>query len=190
MKIIELLKRRRSYYDINRELPVDKEVIFKFVKQATELVPDAFNMKSSRVIVVVGEKQDQLWDNIYDVFQDEVPRERIDSFKNAYGTILYFYDRDVVEDFKSRFALYADRFEEWAIQSSAMLQISIWTGLRELNIGASLQHYNPVIDEMIREMFDLPSSWILNAQMPFGGIVSEMDPKEKEDIEKRVKIED
>lgn len=189
MKIIQLLEKRRSYYEINREIPVDEETIIQFVREATELVPDAFNMKSSRVIVVVGEKQDELWDNIYNAFEGQVPRDKIDGFKNAYGTILYFYDRAVVEDLKSRFELYADKFEEWSIQALGMLQINIWTGLRELEIGASLQHYNPVIDEMVREMFDIPSSWILNAQMPFGAIAAEQEPKEKEDISKRVKIE-
>jgi predicted oxidoreductase (fatty acid repression mutant protein) len=75
------------------------------------------------------------------------------------------------------------------MQSSAMLQISIWSGLRELGIGASLQHYNPVIDQKVRELFDLPESYLLIAQMPFGGIVKEPDLKEKEDITKRVQIE-
>lgn len=75
------------------------------------------------------------------------------------------------------------------MQSSAMLQISIWSGLRELGIGASLQHYNPVIDQKVRELFDLPESYLLIAQMPFGGIVNEPDLKEKEDITKRVQIE-
>lgn len=188
MKTIKLLKQRRSYYEINKDLPVEEKVVFDFIKEATELVPDAFNMKSSRVIVAVGEKHEQLWDNIYNVFGGEVPREKIDSFKNAYGTILCFYDQEVVDTLRSKFVLYADRFEDWAIQSSGMLQLSIWTGLRELNIGASLQHYNPVIDDMVREMFDIPKSWVLNAKIPFGGIVAEPQAKDKEDISQRVRI--
>lgn len=188
MKILESLKERRTHYDINRGLPVNEIKVFDLIEKATELVPDAFNMKSSRVIVVTGEKQDQLWDNIYDVFEGNVAREKIDSFKNGYGTILYFYDGDVVKNLQSQYALYADRFEGWAIQSSGMLQLSIWSGLKELGIGASLQHYNPVIDEMVKKMFQLPESYILNAQMPFGGIGSHPDEKAKEDISKRVKI--
>ncbi len=189
VKILESLEERRSYYDINKNLPVEEEKVFDLVEKATELVPDAFNMKSSRVVVAVGEKHNQLWDNIYNVFQGKVPREKIDGFKNGYGTILYFYDNDVVKSLQSQFPTYADRFPDWASQSSGMLQLSIWSGLRELGIGASLQHYNPVIDDMVREMFNLPESYILNAQMPFGGIGSHPAPKEKEDISKRVKIE-
>lgn len=188
MKIIDVLEKRRSYYVINKDILVSQDKIIDFIYKTTELVPDAFDMKSSRVIVALGEEHDKLWDNIYDVFGGEVPREKIDGFKAGYGTILYFYDMDVVDDLKLQYELYADRFEDWAIQVSGMLQINIWSGLRELDIGASLQHYNPIIDDMVREMFDLPSSWVLNAQMPFGGIVSEPEPKEKEDISKRVII--
>lgn len=188
MKILESLKERRTHYDINRELPIEEEKVFDLVKEATELVPDAFNMKSSRVIVVIGEKQNQLWNKVYDVFEGKVPREKIDSFKNGYGTILYFYDEDIVKSLQGQFPIYADEFPNWAIQSSGMLQLSIWSGLKELGIGASLQHYNPVIDKMVREMFDLPDNYILNAQMPFGGIGSHPDEKAKEDISNRVKI--
>lgn len=188
MKILESLKERRSHYDINSDLPVNEVEVFDLVEKATELVPDAFNMKSSRVIVVTGEKQKELWDNIYEVFGGKVPRAKIDSFKNGYGTILYFYDKAVVKNLQDQFPTYAERFIEWASQSSGMLQISIWSGLKELGIGASLQHYNPVIDDMVKEMFDLPDSYSLNAQMPFGGINSNPAEKEKEDISKRVKI--
>lgn len=188
MKILESLKGRRSHYDINKELSVDEKKVFDLVKEATELVPDSFNMKSSRVLVVTGEKQDQLWDKIYDEFQGKVSREKIDSFKNGYGTILYFFDEAIVKDLQSKFPTYAHNFPGWALQSAGMLQLSIWSGLKELGIGASLQHYNPVIDDMVKEMFNIPESFVLNAQMPFGGIGSSPAEKEKEDISKRVKI--
>ena len=56
LKIIQSLTERRTYYDINKELPVKQEEVVELIKQATELVPDAFNMKSSRVVVVTGDK--------------------------------------------------------------------------------------------------------------------------------------
>ena len=51
---------------------------------------------------------------------------------------------------------YAENFPVWANQSSGMLHLSLWTALRELGIGATVQHYNPVIDEAVRKRFDLP----------------------------------
>ena len=62
-----------------------------------------------------------------------------------------------------------------------MLQLAVWTVLRELKVGASLQHYNPVIDDKVKDLFNIPSQYRLVAQMPFGG-------KDKEDIDQRVKI--
>ena len=47
MKITEALKARRSYYAINRELPVAIDRVMDMVKELTELVPDAFNMKAA-----------------------------------------------------------------------------------------------------------------------------------------------
>ncbi|HHX37788.1 MAG TPA: nitroreductase family protein [Clostridiaceae bacterium] len=188
MSIIDALAKRRSYYNINRELPVEIDQVFDLVDKITELVPDAFNMKSSRVVVVTGEHQDKLWDTIYDVFEGKVSREKIDGFKTGNGTILYFYDADVVANLQEQFPNYAHNFPLWANQAVGMLQISIWSALRELNIGASLQHYNPVIDDAVKKMFDLPASWTLNAQMPFGGIESEPEPKESENIRERVRI--
>lgn len=71
---------------------------------------------------------------------------------------------------------------------NGMLQLAVWTVLRELKVGASLQHYNPVIDDKVKDLFNIPSQYRLVAQMPFGGIVSEPEEKDKEDIDQRVKI--
>ena len=115
-----------------------------------------------------------------------MPRAKIDSFRAGAGTVLYFYDRDVVESLMQRFPSYAGNFPGWALQASGMLQLSVWSGLRELGVGASLQHYNPVIDQAVRALFGLPESYVLVAQMPFGGIEAEPEAKAREDISKRV----
>jgi predicted oxidoreductase (fatty acid repression mutant protein) len=186
MKIQESLEKRRTYYAISSSLPADEKKVEELVESLTELVPDAFNMKSARVIVAFDDTHRTLWDRIYDAFSGKVAREKIDSFRAGAGTILYFYDEAVVRSMQEKFPRYAENFPIWAQQANGMLQISVWSGLRELEIGASLQHYNPVIDDAVRKLFDVPEDWKLVAQMPFGGIVSEPDAKEKEDISKRV----
>ena len=188
MAVANALRKRRSYYNLNKELPVSEDEVKSLLKEITELVPDAFNMKSARIAVALGIKQDELWDRIYDAFGGKVAREKIDSFKAAAGTVLYFYDENVVEAMQEQFPGYAENFPIWANQANGMLQINVWTALREIGIGANIQHYNPVIDDAVREMFDLPENWKLIAEMPFGGIVSEPDPKDKEDIDNRVKF--
>lgn len=189
MGILESIAKRRSIYNLSKELPVEQEQVIDTITKAVELVPDAFNMKSARVVVALDEKQDQLWDTIYDVFGGKVAREKIDSFKAGAGTVLYFYDQSVVASMQEQFASYAKNFPIWANQANGMLQFTIWTALRELGIGANLQHYNPVIDEAVKDLFEIPENYVLLAQMPFGGITAEPDPKEKEDISLRVKVQ-
>lgn len=188
MSIIQSLEKRRTYYDINGDLPVSKAEIVERIQQITELVPDAFNMKSARVVVLFDEQHKQLWDEVYHIFGGNVPREKLDSFKAGAGTVLYFYDEATVKSLQEAFPLYADNFPVWANQANGMLQISIWSALRELGVGASLQHYNPVIDEKIKSLYHIPESYKLIAQMPFGGIGSEPDAKAKEDIGQRVQV--
>ena len=65
---------------------------------------------------------------IYEVFNGKISREKIDSFKAGAGTILYFYDQQVIEAMQQQFPLYADNFPVWANQASGMLQLSIWSG--------------------------------------------------------------
>ncbi len=188
MSIKESIAKRRTYYQINKTIPVEEKEITTLIKDLTELVPDAFNMKSARVVVALGKQQDALWDTIYNVFGGKVSREKIDGFKAGYGTILYFYDTEVVKKLQEQFPLYAANFPIWANQANGMLQFTIWSGLEELGLGANLQHYNPVIDDAVRVMFNLPKSWTLLAEMPFGGIAGQPGPKDKEDISLRVKV--
>ncbi len=188
MGILQSLQGRRSYYGINADLPVSQEIVEQHIAQLTELVPDALNMKSSRVVVAFDDAHRKLWDAIYDAFGGKVPREKIDSFRAGAGTVLYFYDEATVERLQQKFPAYADNFPLWALQASGMLQLSVWSGLRDLDIGASLQHYNPVIDSKVRELFEVPEHYRLIAQMPFGGIAAEPAAKEKEDISRRVTV--
>lgn len=188
MSIVASLAKRRSYYQITKHLPVSEAAIIARVRELTELTPDAFNMKSSRLAIALGEKQDALWNAIHAAFGGKVSRKKINTFQSGAGTILYFYDRSVVEALQQRFPTYAENFPGWALQASGMLQISVWSGLRELGVGASLQHYNPVVDEAVRSLFGLPESYVLVAEMPFGGIAAEPAPKEKEDVDLRVSV--
>ncbi|MDY6344828.1 MAG: nitroreductase family protein [Sphaerochaetaceae bacterium] len=188
MSIIDSLEKRRSIYQIDKHLPVPQEQVVSMVEQATALVPDAFNMKSARVVVALGAQQDRLWDTIYEVFGGKVPREKINGFKNGAGTILYFIDMAVVEGMQKQFPLYAANFPIWAQQANGMLQLSIWSALRDMDIGANLQHYNPVIDQKVKELFKVPEHYQLVAQMPFGGIVALPDAKPAEDIALRVSV--
>ena len=69
-----------------------------------------------------------------------------------------------------------------------MLQFAIWTALEDLGLGVNLQHYNPLIDEDIKQIFDLPDSWDLVAQMVFGEKLEDAPAIAKIPTGSRVKI--
>ena len=188
MSIKEALVKRRSVYALNKELPVSEAEVIKTIEETVALVPDAFDSKSQRVVVALGDKQNELWDAVYNVFNGQVPKEKTDGFKAAAGTVLYFTDENVTKNLQTTYPLYADNFPVWAGHANGMLQFAIWSALAEIGIGANLQHYNPVIDETINKVFNVPASYKLVAQMPFGGIAATPVAKETEDISKRVTI--
>ena len=74
------------------------------------------------------------------------------------------------------------------MQSNGMLQFAIWTALEDMGLGVNIQHYNPLIDEDIRKIFDLDDSWDLVAQMVFGEKLEDPAPIEKLSTGERVKI--
>ena len=187
MEFMDAVAARRTVYSLNKDLPVAQQQVTDMVKRATELVPDAFNMRSQRVALVQGAQQDKLWDAIYDAFDGKVAREKIDGFKAGAGTVLYFVDTDTVKNLQDQFPSHAGNFPVWAQQSNGMLQFAPWTGLRrEMGVGANLQHYNPVIDDAVRALTGVPESYQLVAQMVF--IVEDAGEKPGEDISDRVTV--
>ena len=83
--------------------------------------------------------------------------------------------------------MYADNFPVWSEHSSAIAQFATWTALAEIGIGASLQHYNPIVDAEVAETFDIPSNWKLRAQLVFGSIEAEAGEKTFMDDAERFK---
>lgn len=114
--------------------------------------------------------------------------EKINGFKSAYGTILFYTDTDVVHQFEKDFALYANNFYDWSEQAQGSAQISVWTALAEKGIGANLQHYNPLIDDQVQQAFKIPANWRLRAQLDFGSIEADAPKKDFMADTKRFKV--
>jgi len=87
-----------------------------------------------------------------------------------------------------KFPFYAKNYKIWALEQNGMLQMNIWNALTELGLGASLQHYNELIEDKVADMFDIPSTWRLIAEMPFGGIKEVPKEKPQVDLEKRILV--
>lgn len=186
--MLETMKKRRTYYKLSKDLPLSDEELISLIKEVLYYTPDAYNIESQEVSLLIGDKHEMLWDDINKVFDGKIAPEKINDFKGAYGTILIFINEDKVNTVKDKFPLYKDAFDYYKHHASGMFQINLWNALREQGIGASIQHYNPVIDEIVREKYSYKDNQKLVVQMVFGGIIEEPEPKPKEDINKRIKV--
>ena len=192
---LEAIAKRRSIYGISKQTDVTQERIQEIVEQAALHTPSAFNSQSARVVLLFGEQHDKLWSITMETLRKIVPagafsqtEQKINSFAAGAGTVLYFEDMSVVEGLQKQFALYKDNFPIWSLQSNGMLELVIWTALEQEGLGASLQHYNPLIDDEVKSIWKLPAPWKLIAQMPFGAMTAEPDAKEFQPIRDRLKV--
>lgn len=186
---------RRSIYTLHHESPVSREVIVKEISDMLLHVPSAFNSQSAKVVLLFDNAHYDLWDIVLDTLKPLVDPERfpatrskISTFSAAYGTVLYFDDTAITDELIQQFPAYADNFNPWAEQANGMLQFAVWTMFSSMGLGASLQHYNPLIDEKVKARFDIPASWRLRAQMPFGAFDTLPPEKDKLPIEERLII--
>lgn len=177
MSFLDHIKQRRTIYAVGKNVALTPEKIESVIKEAVNHSPSAFNSQTSRIVTLFGESHLQFWNIVRETLRKIVPEAafegtntKINSFAAGYGTVLFYEDQDVVKSLQEQFALYADNFPVWSEHSSAIAQFSVWTALSEQNIGASLQHYNPIVDAEIAEIFDIPANWKLRAQLVFGSI--------------------
>lgn len=177
MSFLGHIKQRRTIYAVGKNVALTPEQIESVIKEAVNHSPSAFNSQTSRIVTLFGESHLQFWNIVRETLRKIVPEAafegtntKINSFAAGYGTVLFYEDQDVVKSLQEQFALYADNFPVWSEHSSAIAQFSVWTALSEQNIGASLQHYNPIVDAEIAEIFDIPANWKLRAQLVFGSI--------------------
>lgn len=192
----EALRDRRSCYAINDKSPLSGEALREIIDFALMNLPSSFNSQSTRLVLLLGEHHKKLWNGIaMETLRAIVPAEnfaptqsKIESFAAGHGTVLFFEDRRVVENLQARFPTYADNFPLWARDANAMHQLAIWTMLEDAGLGASLQHYNPIIDAKVLEHWSIDPNWQLVAQMPFGGIAELPAASAKEPVEARRKF--
>lgn len=191
----EAIENRRSIYALSKESPVSNQDIIDVVEHSVKHVPSSFNAQSGRAVILFGEHHDKLWEITRETLRKIVPKEnfastneKIDSFQNGYATILFFEDQAVIEGLQEMFPLYQDNFPIWSMESNGMLEFAVWTGLEDLGLGASLQHYNPLIDDEVKEHFKLPKHWKLMAEMPLGKPLAPAGVKEFSPLENRVKV--
>lgn len=193
MNYTDAIKTRRSIYDLTNISPISNARIKEILSDAITYTPSAFHSQSSRVLLLFGTQHQVLWDIVKETLKVIVPTDKfadtetkLNSFAAGYGTVLFFEDMKTVEQMQKSVPSYAENFPIWSLQSAGMLQYAVWTAFASEGLGASIQHYNPLIDEKVRAEFDVSSDWKLLAQMPFGKSNSTPDALEYKTIDERL----
>ena len=192
----EAMAHRRSYYALKNESPITDNEIIDIVHSAVKHVPSAFNSQSTRVVVLLHDKHQRVWEITKDVLREIVSAEAFgntknkieSSFQSGYGTLLFYEDQRPVKALQEQFPRYADNFPIWSQHTNAMHQFAIWTMLEDAGFGVSVQHYNPLIDELVAKEFNTPAEWTLIAQMPFGAPAGEPGEKDYQPLSDRVLV--
>lgn len=196
MELYQAMKKRRSNYNLTSSSPISDSRIREILSDAITYTPSAFHSQSSRVVLLLGERHKKFWSLVEDTLRAVVPADKfapteakLASFAAGHGTILYLEDMPTVEKLQQDFPLYAENFPVWSNQSAGMLQYAVWTALSQEGLGASLQHYSPLVDAAAAKEFGLPEGWKLLAQMPFGAPSAEPAPIAYKPIEERLVVQ-
>jgi uncharacterized protein len=93
---LEAVKNRRTYYLLKKESPIDDQKIEDIVGQALLHTPSSFNSQSTRVLLLLKDEHDKLWEIAKTALKAAVSAEKwsaselkLNLFQGAYGTVSY-----------------------------------------------------------------------------------------------------
>ena len=190
---MDVIEKRRSNYDLGNNLEISKKDLINLLRKIIYYAPSPFNVQSSKIVLLNKKSHHLLWTTVVEEFLKknnngdllDSDKARIKREDKAYGTILFYKDERVIEEFKEKLDAYEPKsLDSWCIEESAMLQMNIWNELRLRNIGAHIVHFDD-IDEEVSVAFDIDKNYKLVAMMVFGNIIQEAAVKPKKDIDKR-----
>lgn len=85
---------RRSYYQMTNESTISDARIKELVTHTIKHVPSSFNSQTTRMVVVLKEKHEELWDAIMEIYKMQLPADKFEhakgrmvGFRKAYGTV-------------------------------------------------------------------------------------------------------
>lgn len=186
MEFVDAVTARRSEYMLDdRDVPVD-EVVAR-MRDIAGAVPSSFNSQSARAFFLLGDDHRRFWGLVEDVLRERArdpesfkrTQVKLAGFSAAAGTILFYEIDSKTEDLIEAHPSYRDLFPQWAEHGNAMLQFAAWVAIRDMGLGANIQHYNPIVDSKVAKEFGIPDGYRLVAQMVFGRIVEPAGPKQK-----------
>ncbi|TCB74713.1 nitroreductase family protein [Acinetobacter sp. ANC 3781] len=195
-QFLDLINKRRTIYAVGKNVEQSPEYLTELIQHAIKQSPSSFNSQSSRAVILFNDEHEKFWGFVKEKLKSYAKDEdaaaktvaKMDSFAAGVGTVLFFEDMDVIQGLQEQFPSYADNFPVWAEHSTAIAQFATWTALHTDGLGASLQHYNPIVDEQVHAEWNIPASWKLRAQLVFGSVEGEAKDKAYMDDAVRFKV--
>jgi hypothetical protein len=93
-QFMDAVRLRRSVYQLGKDIPVTDARIQELIKETILHVPSSFNTQTARVVLLVKEEHEKLWDMTKDILKAIVPADgwaategKLNMFKAAYGTV-------------------------------------------------------------------------------------------------------
>jgi predicted oxidoreductase (fatty acid repression mutant protein) len=91
---LEAVKERRTYYALNKDIPISEKEVQDIVKEVVLHVPSSFNSQSARLVLLLNDEHDRFWDFTLEVLKTMVPadqlpptEQKIAGFKAAKGSV-------------------------------------------------------------------------------------------------------
>ena len=91
---LQFLAKRRTYYQLTAKSPISDAQIQEIIEQVILNVPSAFNSQTVRVVLLVKDEHQKLWDIVTEVLKVVVPEhafpateKKLNGFRSAYGTV-------------------------------------------------------------------------------------------------------
>jgi len=171
---LQAIAGRRSIYALQKSSTISDARIQEILTETIKYSPSSFNSQSSRAVLLLNSEHDKLWDIGHDAIKNNLPdaynnlKPKLDGYKAAYGTVLWFEDQETLDGMKSKNP--GMPFDQWSEHSIGMLQIHTWDTFSLEGLGANLQHYNfiPNFSKQVKENWSLPEKWDLKGQLVFG----------------------
>ncbi|KAI8621277.1 nitroreductase [Chytriomyces sp. MP71] len=186
---------RRSHRNIKRESTLSDAQLQDLVKFALTHSPSSYNTQTTRIVLLLKDAHEKFWETgkkgaaeTQEGSHLENTLNRLTLFQSGYGTILFFEDTQLVESKPDESKAI---WVEMQAHGAGIIHYVLWTALAEAGMGASLQHFsNKLTLEYIKSEFQVPDTWRLVAQMPFGvvkdGVV--LPVKTVMSMEERLKV--
>lgn len=193
----EVLRKRQTEYQLAPEWVASKEEVVELLSELLMEMPTHFNAQTVRMVLVSGDTHTAHWDLIEQILIDQIGEEHYNestrdkihgSFRSGVGTVLFFDDTSITKKLQEDMPAYATNFARWAREVQGSHQFAVWMGLTALGFGASLQHYNGMADDKVREQLGLPEDWDFIGHMPFGKVVEPAEKKDKIPVSERLII--